>query len=340
MEVVICGPATTGKSIIFTALSQHPPTTNPDRFEKGEIKVPDERIDRLSEIFQPKKTTYPAITFCDTTGPMSAKTRSGINNHLIETLWQADLLTIVLGQFLPDSPPPKEQLQVYIEELVFTDLVRVDARLEKMAKEKDKNQQEEKVLKRCKEHLENNVPLFTLGLTHDEKQHITHYNFVTAIPMVALVNLMEGAMWDDSEMMNHTVFDIPLLALYGQLELEVTELDPEEQQEFLEGMGINESARARFVRLVYDRMNLQSFLTIGEDEVRGWTIQKGTPAVQAAGKIHTDLEKGFIRAEVMPYAEFMEYKSQAKMREAGKLQVVGKDYIVQDGDILNIRFNL
>lgn len=348
MKIGIVGFPRSGKTTVFNALTGLDAavgfggdTTRPNL---GTIKVPDPRIDRLSEIFRPRKTTYGEVVFVDFPGRPDAS--HGIDRATIVQMRDADALVQVVRAFADpaaDRPPDaRRDIEGFAAELILADLEIVEKRLERLRKEKGKDT-ERALLERCREALEAERPLRLLPLSEAEDRELAGFGFLSRLPVMVLVNVAEdaaGAPLDAAIAELCERSDVPGLSMSAQVEMEIAGLDEADRGAFLADLGLPAPARDRFVRAAYGLLDLISFLTSGEDEVRAWPIRKGTPAVKAAGKIHSDIERGFIRAEVVAYDDFVELGSDARCREAGKLRLEGKDYQVRDGDIIHFRFNV
>jgi ribosome-binding ATPase len=350
MKVGIAGFPRSGKTTIFNALTgQHADVggfTEPGKVHLGAIKVPDARIDRLSEIFRPRKTTYAEMVFVDFPAPAEVAGHSALDSATLTQMRESDALVQVVRAF-PDSVTgdaanPVRDLQNFKSELLLADLALIEKRLERLQKEKGK-EQERALLERCKVVLDAERPLRQIAFTTEETAALAGFGFLSRRPLMVLLNVGEAEV---NSAMPAPVADfvsaegVEGLVLSGKIEMEIAALPPEDRQAFLDDLGLKATARDRFIRAAYALLDQISFLTSGEDEVRAWTIKRGTTAVKAAGKIHSDIERGFIRAEVVHYDDFTRYGSDAKCREAGKLRLEGKDYVVQDGDIIHFRFNV
>jgi len=346
MRVGLIGRRGSGKTTIFNMLTgleaQVGGYTGGDKAEihLGVIKVPDERIDRLSEIFQPKKTTYAEIRFTDFPATQETENVKAAGD-LLAQMREVEAMALVLRDFGPHADPLKD-LADLLAEMILADLAVVENRLAKLKKEKGK-EQEALLMGRCLKVLESEQALGSLPLSPDEENLISGFGFLSRKPLLALFNTADEKAGQPlppaygEELKRRTIQG---LALAGKVEMEIAQLNEADREVFLKEIGIEEPARARFIRASYRLLDLISFLTTGKDEVRAWTIKRGTTAKKAAGKIHSDIERGFIRAEVVPYQDFMGLGSEAKCREAGKLRLEGKDYLVQDGDIIHFRFNV
>ena len=349
MKVGIVGFPRAGKSTVFNALTGLHASVggygDPGKPNLGAIKVPDTRIDRLSAIFTPRKTTYAEVVFVDFPGS-GERSDSVVDQATLVQMRDADALAQVVRGFpdpvTQDAADPARDIETFKGELVLADLAIVEKRLERLRKEKGKEQEVE-LLERCRVALEAETPLRRIGLSPAEERALSGFGLLSRLPLLVVVNVAESAAAAPlaAAVLARLEADaVPALALCAQIEMEIAALEPADRAAFLADLGLTESARDRFVQTAYALLDLISFLTTGEDEVRAWPIRRGTPAVKAAGKIHSDIERGFIRAEVVAYDEFIRLGSEAKCREAGKLRLEGKEYVVQDGDIIHFRFNV
>ena len=346
MKIGLIGRRGAGKTTVFNMLTGlgaqvggYPGGDKGD-IHLGVIKVPDQRIDRLSEIYQPKKTTYAEIRFTDFP-PNQANDNLKASSELLTQMREVEAMALVLRDFGSEADPLKE-LNDLLSEMILADLFVVENRLVKLKKEKGK-EQESLLLERCRKSLENEEGMRSLSLTPDEESLISGFGFLSRKPLLALFNTPDeraGQPLSPAYEEGLRLKGIQGMALAGKVEMEISQLNEADRELFLKEIGIEEPARARFIRASYLLLDLISFLTTGKDEVRAWTIKRGTTARKAAGKIHSDIERGFIRAEVVPYEDFIALGSEAKCREAGKLRLEGKDYLVQDGDIIHFRFNV
>jgi len=345
MKVGLIGLRGSGKTTIFNMLTGLKADVgykagNKSEVHLGVIKVPDPCIDRLSQIFKPKKTTYAEIRFTDFP-PSETSERSRGSGELLNQMRDVDAIALVLRDFGPHASPLKE-LSSLLAEMILADLAVVESRLSRLKKEKARPQEVE-LLDRCRKALENEESLRELPFTPEEEALSSGFGFLSRRAVLALFNTADeqaGNPMPATYQKELERYKIPGLSLAGKVETEISQLDEPDRQSFLREMGIEEPARDRFIRASYRLLDLISFFTTGENEVRAWTIKRGTPAHKAAGKIHSDIEQGFIRAEVVAYEDFIALGSEAKCREAGKLRLEGKDYDVQDGDIIHFRFNV
>ena len=342
MKVGLIGHRGAGKTTVFNMLTglqaQVGGYGGKEEVHLGVIKVPDARVDKLSQVFKPKKTTYAEIRFTDFPASQSDDDLKG-NSNLVTQMREVDAMALVLRDFEPDADPLR-QLNDLLTEMIVADLTVVENRRARLKKEKARPQ-EEALLERCATTLENEESLRNLEFSADDENLLSGFGFLSRKPVLVLFNQaddkagqpLSAAYQDELKRRG-----LDGLALAGKVEMEVAQLDENDREAFLKEIGIQEPARERFIRASYRLLDLISFLTTGEDEVRAWTITQGTIARKAAGKIHTDIERGFIRAEVIAYDDFVVLGSEAKCKEAGKLRLEGKDYIVQDGDIIHFRF--
>lgn len=342
MKVGLIGHRGAGKTTIFNMLTglqaQVGGFGGKDEVHLGVIKVPDPRIDKLSGIFKPKKTTYAEIRFTDFP-PNQSEEDLKSNNALVTQMREVDAITLVLRDFGAD-PKPLKELNALLTEMILADLTVVENRRSRLKKEKARPQ-EEALLERCVAALENEESLRNLTFTADEESLASGFGFLSRKPVLVIFNRSEenaGVALGGADREELTRRGLQGLALAGKVEMEIAQLDENDRAAFLQEIGIQEPARERFIRASYMLLDLISFFTTGEDEVRAWTIAQGTVAKKAAGRIHSDIERGFIRAEVVAYDDFIAYGSEAKCKEAGKLRLEGKEYLVKDGDIIHFRF--
>jgi len=343
VKVGLTGFSGAGKTTVFAALTGLRPEIADQRPQMGTIKVPDPRVDFLAEVYSPKKVTYAEVTFVDFPPSRSAQARAVLDQEMVAALRDADALVEVVRGF-PDlagaAATPLEDIDAFDGELILADLGQVEKRLERVKKEKGK-EREQALLQRLHEHLEAGSPLRLMSLSPEERAEIAGFAFLSLRPLLVVLNVAEE---DAAAALPHAVAERAraaggdAMALSAKVEAEVAELDAADRTAFLADLGLTESARARFIRASYGLLDLIGFLTAGEDECRAWPIRRGTVARKAAGRIHSDIERGFIRAEVMAYDDFVQHPSEAKCREAGKLRLEGKEYVVHDGDIVHFRF--
>lgn len=358
MRLGIIGLPNSGKTTIFNALTRSDRPTGAVSSGKLEVftavvPVPDDRIDELTRIFKPRKTVYATITYTDIGGLEKSLGASGISGELRNQLQQVDGFIHVVRAFEDDTVPHPEltvdaarDVEILDTEFLLSDLIVIEKRLEKMIEEakkrKDANkvqlETEQALLTRFKAHLEDNQPLRDLDVTADEHKMVRGYGLMSLKPMLIVFNAGEKPV-DPAEVLpkyqhKHTA----LVSLQGRIEAEIAQLEGDDQRVFLEEYGITELGAKRVIRVSYELMRIHSFFTVGEDEVRAWTIPLQATAQEAAGAIHTDLMRGFVRAEVTAYNDFIAAKgSMAEIKKLGQMRLEGKEYLVKDGDILNIR---
>ncbi|MGI6286520.1 redox-regulated ATPase YchF [Neomoorella humiferrea] len=351
----IIGLPLVGKTTLFNLLTQGEAETSTfagrTKTNVRTAPIPDPRLDFLAALYHPRKITPASLEVIDVPG----LTR-GSGAAFLAAVREVDALIHVVRAFRRDdvlhvegSLNPARDLEMINAELLLADLQLVETRLERIAaskKVKGELLAEQNALRKCQEALETEKPLLEAGLTPDEWQALRHMGFLTTKPMLIVANIDEeqlkaGDYQGRKEVEEYaSVRGIPVLTLCAALEGEIARLEPADRQEFLREMGIAEPGIERLARAIYRRLGLISFLTAGEDEVRAWTIREGTNARAAAGKIHSDIERGFIRAEVVGFDDLKDAGDMNKAREKGLVRLEGKDYIVQDGDIINFRFNV
>ncbi len=323
----------------------------------GIAKVPDRRVDYLSDMYRPRKTTYAQIKFSDVPGLVRGSSEGkGVGNQFLNAIRDVDLLVHVVRSFenpdvphVDDSIDPLRDIETIALEILLADMELVEKRIERIKsgkKIKKENVLELEILEKCLNALENEMPIGSIDLSDEEKLILKNYNFLTEKPLMLVVNTDE----DQFKSKSYTGKDeleayaaargLSVLEICGRIEMEISQLPDEDKEMFLEDLGATQSGIDRLVRAAYDYLGLISFFTVGEDEVKAWTIRKRTDAKQAAGKIHSDIERGFIRAEVVKYNDLEGLGSMAMIKEKGLSRLEGKEYIVEDGDIIRFRFNV
>jgi ribosome-binding ATPase len=346
MKVGLVGFAGSGKTTVFNTMTGLAvPTGFGGEVRLGTVKVPDERIDTLSGIFKPKKTTYAEIVFCDVPGEHGAE-RKGLSRKALQQIRDQEVLCLVLRAFpnpaLEGEPDPAGDLEAFHTECLLADLDLVMRRLDRAKKDKP-DPLELAAFELMKATLEQELPLRSLTAQALNRDYLRAYAFLTDRPlMIALNRSEQEATQPLPPALTARLAQLHAagLVLSASVEAEIAQMDPADRAAFLDDLGLKESALTRFIRTAYGLLDLISFFTVGPDEVRAWPIRRGATAKAAAGRIHSDLERGFIRAEVIPYAVFMQHGSEQAVKDAGLLQIEGKDYVVADGDILHIRFNI
>lgn len=366
MQIAIIGLPMSGKTTVFNALTGARAKTGGFSAAADAniavVQVPDSRLGELAKIFNPKKVVHAIVEYVDAGGVVKGGSKSeGISGQLLNQISKADALLNVIRVFESDSVPHPENtvdaardLASMDLELMYSDLAIVERRLERLkeqfnkvrGQEREASERETELLTRVKAELEKEIPIRAQDLTGEELLAIRNFQFLTAKPMLHVLNLGEDQLPRAEEIQaklseGYKWPQTGFTTLCAQVEAEVAELDAKEKVEFLSAMGIAEPSIDRVIALSYQLLDYVSFLTVGPDEVRAWTIRRNTPAAKAAGTIHSDLERGFIRAEVVTYGDLMKVGgSLPEARKHGLLRLEGKTYPVQDGDICHILFNV
>lgn len=359
MRIGLIGLPKSGKTTIFNALTGM--NIEVSTYGQGEsepnqsiINVIDERINKLSEMYKPKKTIYATIEYVDFAGVnKSDKKQELMSGQGMVLLKNTDALALVVRTFSDQvldemfgNADPISEIDTIEAEMIISDLIIAEKRLEKIALSYKRGiktpalQIEEKAIISVLEHLNAEKPLRTLELPEEEEKSIRGFQFVSQKPLLVILNTDETNYHHNQETLEQLEGKYPLLEFAGKFESELNGLDEEEKEIFMEDMGIENSARNTLTKFSYDILGYLSYFTVGSDEVRAWTIEKGSNAVEAAGKIHSDLARGFIRAECFNYDDLISLGSEKALRDKGLFKLEGKTYVVKDGDILNIRFNV
>ncbi|HOD18086.1 MAG TPA: DUF933 domain-containing protein [Candidatus Cloacimonadota bacterium] len=359
MKIGIIGFPKTGKTTIYNALTGNSGAT--DKYIQahheahvGVVEVLDERITRLSELYKPKKTIYAQLEYYDFPGLFASQQEDMSGNTILAEIKTMDGLALVLRNFedaeldeLYGNAQPLNELQKFEDELILQDLISAEKRLEKIELSYKRGiktpalQIEEKTLRDLIKGLQEGNPIRKLTLGSEEEKAVRGFQFLSQKPLLVLLNCSEDN-YNHADALTEQLKAKGYLTevIAGKFEEELSRLEGEEAKAFLEDMGIAESVRDRLTHRCYELMGYISFFTVGEDEVRAWTITRGDNALTAAGKIHSDLARGFIRAECFNYDDLIALGSEKALREKGLFKLEGKDYIVRDGDILFIRFNV
>lgn len=369
MKLAIIGLSNSGKTTVFNALTGQNIETTIYPTVSGEphlgvVKVPDARLDRLAEIYKPKKTTHATVEYIDFIGLTKGDVEQ--NRKVFDMIKDADAVVHVVRSFEDESVShpmndinPLRDIETVELELIFGDLEFVEKRLQRMdegaKRGKKPNEAEKKLLLKCKDALESEIPLRGIAFDEEEQKIMRPLQFISIKPEVVLLNFGEkeintekennllkeagkyfGRSNENSQLSTHC----SILSLCGRIEMEIAQMERGDAEAFLDDLGIKEPALNKLIRVSYELLGLISFLTAGEDEVRAWTIARGDNAQRAAGKIHSDIERGFIRAEVVGYDDFIATGGMHAAKDKGLLRLEGKTYEVKDGDIINFRFNV
>ena len=356
MRIGILGFPRSGKTTLFNVLARaHAPTgtfaSAAGGIHVGTVLVPDPRLEALRDLFEPKKYTPARVEYVDLAGPPSGEDAAAAT-LLPQQITTADLLLVVVRAFEDPavhhprgSVDPIRDATAFGEELLLKDMAVLEGRLDRVRKAKRVGQKgveaELALLERCLASLESGKPLREVGFDEEEEKMLRGFGLLTGRPMLVAFNVGEdrakgaglAASWGDRP-------GTAAVEICGKVEMEIADLSEKEASEYMELLGIRESGLTRVIRLSYDLLGVLSFFTVGKDEVRAWTVPVGTRAVRAAGAIHSDLERGFIRAEVVPGSDLLAAGGLAEAKSRNLMRVEGKDYVVRDGDVLNIRFSV
>ena len=365
MQLGIIGLPKSGKTTVFNALTRGRVETTrahgPGKPNLGVAKVPDPRLEALAAMFKPERVVAAEVRYVDIPGdPEGMSKTHGIGGESLNTLQQTDALLMVVRSFQDPSVPHQEgSVDPYRDaatmqlELAYSDLAILERRAERLqaemkgakAADRDRIQRESALITRLKSGLEEEVSIRGQELLPEERRSISDYQFLTAKPLLVLFNIGEEELPNLDAMERETAARLGRMSqgtavMCGRLEMELGEMDEADEQEFRASLGAGEAGGARMIRISYDLLGLVSFFTTGSDEVRAWTIEIETPAAQAARRIHSDMERGFIRAEVVSYDDLMRLGSISDSRQHGVLRAEGRTYPVQDGDVITFLFHV
>jgi len=360
MDLGIIGLPTSGKTTVFNALTRGDyPTaaasTGRLELHRATVNVPDARLEALSALYQPKKTTHAQVTYIDIAGLEEDIDKGGLSGQLRNQIATMDAFVHVVRAFESSRVPhplghvdPQRDLDTFNGELILADLITVEnrlinieERLQKGARGKERKalEDERALFQQLRDTLETDRPLRDLDLTEDETETVSGFGLLTLKPMLILLNTGEDRI-PPKELVTYNHQQTAVTCLRGQLEMEISQLPSDEAEMFMEEFEIADLALNRVIQASYALLGLISFFTVSEAEVRAWTLPEGGTALDAAATVHTDMARGFIRAEVIPYADLLEDGSLSAARQTGTLHVEGKDYVVKDGDVVHIRFSI
>ncbi|MCD4796710.1 MAG: redox-regulated ATPase YchF [Candidatus Cloacimonetes bacterium] len=359
MKIGFIGLQNSGKTTIFNALTGLHADIDSYSMKKvepniGIVEVIDERITKLSEIYQPEKTLYANIEYIDFVGlPKKSDKKNILSEDLLRLGKTTDAIALVVRNFRDDiisqtqgDSDPLTNIETIESDLIISDLIIAEKRLEKIELSKKrgiKDQSlliEEKAIKKAIDFLERDEALRNLDISEEELKSIRGFQFLSQKPLMIILNSDENNFGKNQELLKKIKLKYQVIEFAGNFEMELINLTADEAKEFMDDINIKESARDRLTKFSYELLGYISFFTVGKDEVRAWTLKKGCNAVEAAGKIHSDLARGFIRAECFSYNDLINCGTEKAIREKGLFRLEGKNYIVKDGDILNIRFSV
>jgi ribosome-binding ATPase len=366
LELVIMGLPQSGKTTVFNALTQATAetggySTGDDEPNLATVKVPDDRLNVLTDMFKPRRTVPAEVQYYDVAGLTKGVSEQGMSGRLLGYLSQAAALVHVVRAFEDDSVAhpeesvdPLRDIETLRTEMVFSDMGLIERRLPRIKEqinklrgtERENTEREGAILEQLQETLEAEGWVRDVQLSPEDQRLIRGFGFLTEKPMLILINVDENQLGEQTDELLRQARErfgregVVIDALAGKIEAEIAQLDAEDAAMFLSDIGIEQVSRERVIRLSYDLLGLMSFFTVGEDECRAWTVRRGTPAVEAAGEIHSDIQRGFIRAEIVGYDDLISAGGWAEARKAGTLRREGKTYVMQDGDVVHFLFNV
>lgn len=366
LQLTIVGLPQSGKTTVFNALTRSAAETGgftsaEDEPNLATVKVPDRRVDVLTPMFNPRRVVYADIRYLDVAGFARGLGKQGLGGRLLAPLAEADALIVVVRAFEDENVPhpeetvdPLRDLDTLLLEFTFSDLGIVEKRLGRIDQtiqklrgaEREVYEREGALLRRCQSALEDGIALREVALDDDERKQLRGFGFLTQKPLLVLLNVGEDQLGEQTAQLLAQARarfgreGIDIEALAAKIEMEIGRLDPDDTAVFMADLGIEESSLDRVIRLSYHLLGLVSFLTVGPDEVRAWPIRAGWSAVEAAGEIHSDIARGFIRAEVVAYDDLVSCGGLPEARKAGLLRSEGKTYLMRDGDVVNFLFNV
>jgi hypothetical protein len=343
MKIGIVGFSGSGKTTLFNALTgrQMPTGFGGGKINLGTVKVPDARVDRLVELFNPPKTVFVEIAFADVPG---GRGDASLDSQTLGRIREMDALVQVVRGFDEEgaSTIPCDEIRSFQAELLLGDMQVAEKRIERLQKDRSDPRQL-KILDRCLETLSGDRPLSSIGLSDEDLMDLSGFAFLSLKPLLIVLNVSEdnaSAPLPEDVVALAADQEVEVMLLSGAIEAEIAALNPEDQLDFLSDLGLKEPILARFIGSAYKMLDLISFLTYGTDECRAWPLRRGSTALDAAGVVHSDIARGFIRAEVTSFDDIDRLETEAACRQEGKLHVEGRDYVVQDGDICHFRFNV